>query len=204
MRSQSVPTSPSVAVKPSSKLIESLRAKGVEMSVIAEPLETVVDCREGRATSNDFEAILAVESLKWLSVAGCPITNELIRSISADARLEYLDIGDTNVDGTILKHLATLKSLQGLRLSGIAEVAKNLHWLYGNESLEELDLSGTDVGIVDVKVLLVNSHLKGLNLQDTCVIAEQLRVMNAETVELSDDVIVRDSDGEVVLVEADD
>ena len=147
---------------------------GCEVSIIADPREVFVDCR-GRDVQDGLLAELYREKdLTHLWLEGCDISDVSILQLSANYRLEVLDIGSTRVSATVLRIVPTLFHLAGLFLRGMQGINPSIEYLVNHPSLEGIDLSFTDIAAPGLIRLLRSSRITNVDVSGTQIVPSDI------------------------------
>lgn len=113
---------------------------------------------------------LKSDDIQELNFWECPDADDsVLKDISRLAGLQELDLQDTQILGTGLKHLRKLKNLRWLRLSSTHVGDKELTSLVGLTSLEFLHLSGAPIGNAGMVHVSQIKTLKSLYIASTSV-----------------------------------
>ncbi len=98
-----------------------------------------------KPTDDDLVDLKPFSHLKWLILAGAPITDAGLQHLDALVRLESLDLAETPITDAGLEHLTVLGRLESLNLSGTRVTDAGLEHLKTLSRLEHIGLRDTQV-----------------------------------------------------------
>jgi hypothetical protein len=96
---------------------------------------------QGAALAN----LAGSEELRWVSLGGCPITDDGLKNLPVLPQLELLNLSQTRVTDAGLAHVAKQKSLRHLFVMRTTVTDAGLEHLKGLDQLEELQATDTKV-----------------------------------------------------------
>jgi len=175
-------------------------ATGAEVSIVAEPRQVVVDCRGCEICDRHLADIAREPDLTSLWLNNCSVTNSGVSKLIANERLEYLDVGSTHVDGSILRIVPSLPRLGGLGLTQIQRIALGIEFLLDHPTLSVIDFSFSDVTPSDLRIVLANSRVTNVDATGTRIEASDLTDLDDIDAEPYRTVIIRLSDLETMAI----
>jgi hypothetical protein len=180
--------------------LHDVAATGAEVSIIAEPRQVVIDGRGCAIDDRHLADISQEKDLTWLSLYNCRVSNFGALKLMENHRLEYLDLGLTDVDGSILSIVPALGALGGIGLTGIRKINQGISFLTLHPSLDNVDLSESDITAENLRHLLLNSNITAVQLKGTTVLASDVRDLDDIKAEPYRTVTLRLSDTERLAV----
>jgi len=118
-----------------------------------------LDLRNTQIGDADLKELAALKELRYLCLAGCPVTGASLKDLAGLKWLQSLDLAATKVTDDGLKDLAALTGLQRLSLKGTSITDAALKYPGGLRGLQALTLGCTDVTDTGLKEV---ARLKGL------------------------------------------
>ena len=173
---------------------------GAEVSIIAEPRQVIIDCRGCAIDDRHLASIARDPNLTWLCLFECDVSNEGVLRLSGKPELEYIDVGSTRVDGSILRIVPSLPALGGIGLKGVQHINANIDFLKNHPMLDMLDLSFSDVTACELCRLLVNSRVTGVDVRGTGITASDVEALDDLDAEPYRTVSIRLSETERVAI----
>ncbi len=138
---------------------------------------TILSCREFANWNDKFvEGVTShLKTVKVLELTGCDLGNDCIVHLNRLKDLMALSIGDTNITGTGLAGLHTLRQLQLLDACQTKDISAALQCLKGSTNLEYLNVEDCFTSDADIANIGTMSALTFLGLNHNKISQESFK-----------------------------
>ena len=134
----------------------------------------VFSAAHGKVTDKGLASLKDQQTLTWLDLTGCPVSDQSVPVFSVLRNLEEVTLDSTDISDPTVEVLADLPRLETLDLAHTKVTDKALSLLAGKSTLEVLYLTGTGIsdqaaGDLETMVNLIILELTGTRMSDSVV-----------------------------------